>query len=119
MPTIADLKRLAEVEFADIVADTFFIAYKLRLVLVDNSFIDVNISKKIPDKFGFHWECRDTAGTIYRYDNFPDSNWKNIATFPYHFHKGAQENVEAAPFPQTGIDVLRSFLEFVRNELKE
>jgi hypothetical protein len=38
---IEDLKRIAEVEFADIVKDSFFIGYKLRIVLNDSSFIDV------------------------------------------------------------------------------
>ena len=118
MPTIDDLRRVAEVEFADIIRDTFFISYKLRILLIDNSFIDVNLSKKIPDRFGFHWECRDKAGTVFRYDNFPDKNWKNISTFPYHFHRGSQNKLEASPFPLIIIDGFRSFMEFVRSNLK-
>ena len=119
MATIGDLKRVAEVEFSDIVKETFPISYKLRIVLVDNSFIDVNVSKKLSGKFGFHWECRDREGTIFRYDNFPDKSWKNIPTFPYHFHKSSQENIEASPFPLTIIDGFRSFMEFIRNRVKE
>ena len=118
MPTIDDLRRVAEVEFADIIRDTFFISYKLRIILIDNSFIDLNLSKKIPDRFGFHWECRDKAGTVFRYDNFPDKNWKNISTFPYHFHRGSQNKLEASPFPLTIIDGFRSFMEFVKSKLK-
>ncbi len=119
MATIDDLKRVAEVEFSDIVKETFPISYKLRIVLVDNSFIDVNVSKKLSGKFGFHWECRDREGTIFRYDNFPDKSWKNIPTFPYHFHKGSQENIEASPFSLTIIDGFRSFMEFIRSRVKE
>ena len=119
MPTIGDLKRIAEVEFADIVKETLFIAYKLRIILVDNSFIDVNLSKKLPDKFRFHWECRDMTGSVFRYDNFPDKNWKNISTYPHHFHRGSQENVEASPFPLTILDGFRSFMEFVRSKVKK
>jgi len=119
MSIIDDLKRIAEIEFADIVRDCFFIGYKLRIVLIDNSFIDVSLSKKLPDKFGFHWECRDRAGTVFRYDNFPDRSWVTISTFPYHFHRGSQENVEASPFPSTSIVGFRSFMEFVKNKLKK
>ena len=119
MATIDDLQRVAEVEFADIVKNTLFITYKLRVVLVDNSFIDVNISRRLPDKFGFHWECRDKAGTVFRYDNFPDKNWGKISTYPYHFHRGSQENVEASPFPLTIIEGFRSFMEFIRRRIKE
>jgi hypothetical protein len=119
MPTIDALKRLAEVEFSDIVGETFFIDYKLRVILVDNSFIDVNLSRKLPDKFGFHWECKDLAGTVFRYDNFPDKNWKSISTFPYHFHKGSQDNIEPSPFPLTTIDGFRAFMGFVRNKIME
>jgi hypothetical protein len=59
--------------------------FKLRLILRDGSLIDIHVSRKIPDKFGFHWERTD--GSIFRYDNFPDIHWKHITTFPFHFHK--------------------------------
>lgn len=64
---------------------------KLRIFLVDKSFIDVNVSRKLPDKFGFHWESINPPDAIYRYDNFPDKNWKYVLTYPYHFHDGAQQ----------------------------
>ena len=44
MATIVDLKRIAEVEFFDIVKESFMITCKLRIILIDNSFIDVNLS---------------------------------------------------------------------------
>ena len=119
MSTIDDLKRVAEVEFSDIVKDTFLIDYKLRVILVNNSFIDANLSRRLPDRFGFHWECGDNAGTIYRFDNFPDKNWKELSTFPYHFHRGSQDDVEASPFPPTIIDGFRSFMEFIRSKIRE
>lgn len=118
MPTIEDIKRIAEVEFADIVKNTFQLDYKLRITLINNSFIDVYLSQRLTDKFGFHWECKDRKRTIYRYDNFPDKNWQSVATFPYHFHKGSQDSVEASPFPSTPIDGFRAFMEFVRRKLK-
>ena len=117
MLDINDLERIAKVEFSDIVKSTYKIDYKLRIVLINNSFIDINLSQKLPDKFGFHWEFMDTKGTIYRYDNFPDKNWSSVVTFPYHFHNGEQQKVEASPFLLNVIDGFRAFMEFVRNTL--
>ena len=119
MATINDLRRIAEVEFSDIVKEVFPISYKIRIILIDNSFIDANLSKKLPGRFGYHWECKDISGAIFRYDNFPDKSWKNISTFPYHFHKGSQENVKASPFPLAIIDGFRAFMEFVRSKVKK
>jgi hypothetical protein len=118
MADLDDLKRIAEVEFADIVMASLRIDYKLRIILRDDSFIDVFLSEKIPDKFGFHWECMDEVGTVYRYDNVPDKKWQSLPSYPYHFHKGSQDAVEDSPFAKTPIDGFRSFMEFVREKLK-
>lgn len=117
MPSLADLKRIAEVEFADIVKSTHKIDYKLRILLIDNSFIDVYLSRTLPDKFGFHWETMDSAGTIYRYDNFPDMNWNYLSTYPCHFHNGSQSSVEASPFPFEPVSGFRAFMDFVKNKV--
>ena len=119
MIDIDTLKRIAEVEFADIVLNLLKIEYKVRIILVDNSFIDIHLSQKIEDKFGFHWECMDANETIYRYDNFPDKKWQSVATYPYHFHNGSQDVVEPSPFPQSVLDGFRAFMEFVRRRLKK
>lgn len=118
MPTIDDIKRITEVEFADIVKSTYLIDYKLRIILINKGFVDVHLSQRLSDKFGFHWECMDTRGTIYRYDNFPDKSWQSVTTFPHHFHNGSQNSVEASPFPLTPIDGFRAFMEFVRSKLR-
>jgi len=114
MPSIANLRRIAEVEFADIVRDTLIIDHKLRIFLVDGSFMDVNLSQRLPDKFGYHWERMDMAKTIFRYDNFPDKDWNHVSTYPYHFHDGSQNHVKASPFPLSVIEGFRAFLAFVR-----
>ena len=119
MPDIYDIKRIAEIEFSDIVKNTFFIDHKLRIILNDNSFLDIHLSQRLPDRFGFHWERMNKFGTIYRYDNFPDKKWENIPTFPYHFHKELQENAEESPFPLTVIEGFRAFMEFVRTKMSE
>lgn len=119
MSSIDDLQRIAEVEFADIVTDTITIDHKLRIFLIKDGFIDVNLSQRLPDKFGFHWEVMDAAATIFRYDNFPDKSWIYVSTYPYHFHNGSQDNVEASPFPLTTIEGFRAFMEFVRSKMKK
>lgn len=118
MSTIEDFKRIAEVEFADIVKSISRIDYKLRIALISHGFVDVYLSQRLPDKFGFHWECMDEAGTFYRYDNFPDEKWQSVSTFPYHFHVGSQDYVEASPFPLTSVEGFRAFMEFIRSKLR-
>lgn len=118
MPDIDDIKRIAEVEFAEIVMTAYKIEHKLRIILIDGSFIDAQLSRRLPDKFGFHWERMDPAGTIYRYDNFPDKNWKTVETYPHHFHNGSQDAVDKTPFPLTALEGFRAFMEFVSKKLK-
>ncbi len=119
MLLIEDVKRIAEIEFSDIVKNTYYSSYKLRILFINNSFLDVYLSHKLENKFGFHWECMDTKKTIYRYDNFPDKNWQSVSTFPFHFHNGSQDIVEASPFP-TKLDTgFRAFMEFIRNKLNQ
>jgi hypothetical protein len=118
MAEIDDLKRISKVEFDDIVKRVYMTGLKLRIILTNNSFIDCYLSRRLPDKFGYHWECMDDQKTIYRYDNFPDKNWISLETYPYHFHKGSQQNVEAPPFPTDIINGFRAFMEFVREKLR-
>lgn len=118
MPNIEDIKRIAEIEFADIVKDIHQIEYKLRIVLINSSFVDVYLSQKLSDRFGFHWECMDEKAAIYRYDNFPDKKWLTVSTYPYHFHNGSQDSVEASPFSLLIIEGFRAFMKFVREKLK-
>lgn len=119
MASILELRRIAEIEFADIVKSTTISSYKLRIIFIDQSFLDAHLSQKLPDKFGFHWECMDKQGTLYRYDNFPDRNWRSIVTYPHHFHNGSQDAVEASPFPLQPIEGFRAFMEFVRAKLEK
>lgn len=85
-------------------------------MLADGSFVDVYLSQRLPDRFGFHWECRDDAETIYRYDNVPDVHWQAVASFPHHFHNGSQHSVEASPFPLTTLEGFRAFMDFIRTK---
>ena len=117
MTTIIDLQRIAEIQFSDIVLDTYLLEHKLRITLIDSSVADVHVSQKLSNKFSFHWETKDAAGTIYRYDNFPDRNWSYLSSYPYHFHKGEQNTVEDPPFPLDIINGFIAFMEFVKSKI--
>lgn len=115
--SLADLRRVAEIEFGDFVTDAQTLGEKVRLFLNDGSYIDLWLSQQLPDRFGFHWERRHLDKTFYRYDNFPNSAWREVDTYPRHFHNGAQEAVEAAPFSAELLTGFRDFLSFVKDKI--
>ncbi len=87
-------KRLYEIalkEFVDIVGKGEILRLpsgaplKLRLYLLDDSFVDVWISK---EKYSYHWQKGDL---FFRHDNAPHERWKHVKTFPKHFHNGSEE----------------------------
>jgi hypothetical protein len=90
---------------------------KLRLVLSDSSYVDVWLSRKLRGRLGLHWERRHIDGCIYRYDNFPNTNWQSVSTYPYHFHDGSQDNVVVSPFSQEILQGFREFMAFVESKL--
>jgi hypothetical protein len=118
LSSLDQLCRIAEIEFADIVVQTDRLGAKLRILLTDTSFVDVWVSRKLADRFGFHWERRHLDGYIYRYDNFPDTNWSAVPTFPLHFHHGDQSNVVAAPFDPNLERGFREFMAFVQEGMR-
>ncbi len=117
MSLLDELARIAEVEFSTIVTGAQAIEPKRRFFLADGSFVDVWVSVKIPGRFGFHWERRHLDRTFYRYDNFPDPEWKAVSTFPYHFHDGTHDRVISSPFPSEAPEGFRAFMTFVTNRL--
>lgn len=117
MSSLDQLRRIAEVEFANIVVQADTLGAKLRVLLTDTSYVDVWVSRKLRGRFGFHWERRHLDGRIYRYDNFPDTDWSTVPTFPQHFHDGEQGNVIAAPFAESLEPGFREFMAFVQREI--
>ena len=67
MSSLAQFRRIAEVEFAAIVVQTDILGAKLRVLLTDTSYVDVWVSRALSGRFGFHWERRHLDGCIYRY----------------------------------------------------
>lgn len=110
-PSFESLARIAEIEFSGIVMDSALLGGKLRLFINDTSYIDIWLSHTLEDRFGFHWERRHLDGTFYRYDNFPDTAWRSVNTYPRHFHNGSQDAVESAPFL---VDIMEGFRDFLR-----
>ena len=47
MAILDEIRRIAEVEFASIVADVAVMGVKLRIILTDTSYVDVWVSKKL------------------------------------------------------------------------
>ena len=116
---LEDLARIAEIEFSNIVDGTEMVETKLRIILIDDGFVDVWLSKRLTSRFGFHWEHKVT-GLSYRYDNFPDIKWRNVSTFPYHFHNGSQNNVvDSSRFDKDIMEGFRDFMNWVRTKLSE
>ena len=117
MVSLDDLARIAEIEFADIVDSTEKLPAKMRITLVEGGFVDAWLSGKLKGRFGFHWEHKAT-GRSYRYDNFPDTKWKDISTYPYHFHYRSQGNVIASSrFERDLTNGFRGFMEWIRSTL--
>jgi hypothetical protein len=79
------IRRIAEIEFAHLVSAVEPLGSKLRVFIRDGSFVDIWVAEQLPDRFGFHWERGHLDGTLFRYDNFPDTLWRNLETFPFHF----------------------------------
>jgi hypothetical protein len=118
---MADLFGLAGTaarEFADIVVATTIVRDKLRVLLQDGSYIDFWWSSKVPGRFAHHWERIHVDGTIYRHDNMPHPRWRNVTTFPQHYHEGSQDHVVDSLLPPDPPEAaLRAFLTFARQRL--
>ncbi|MFZ3089372.1 MAG: DUF6516 family protein [Nitrospirota bacterium] len=116
------LLRIAIDEFGVIVesGEIFYTAkepWKLRLYLCDESFIDIYYSVK--GKYSYHWNRVLIHNEIYRHDNAPHMRWKDIPTFPKHFHNSSEENVISSHLSDNPESALREFLSFVARRLKE
>lgn len=117
MVNTGDLAWIAETEFRDLVAEVFLPDInQWRISLHEESFIDVWYSLKLPGRYSYHWERRAIDGTIHRHDNAPHEKWKNISTYPAHFHDGSEANVVESWISTDPETALRQFLSFVRTK---
>ena len=117
MIDLSKLKRVIDIEYSDIVRSSAIYHAKLRAFIVDNSVLDIWFSSVIPGRFSYHWERRRIDGTLYRHDNFPDTRWKGIPTFPKHFHNGSQNQVEESRISDDPFQAIHEFMDFVKGIL--
>ncbi len=114
--------RIAEVEFSEIVTSSQDLGVKLRIYLVDKSFIDFFYSTRTTIlRFAIHWERQHTDATFYRIDNTPDKKWRKVKSFPIHCHYKEYDSVIEPPFqiekPLNLEQILRNFLRFTKTIL--
>jgi len=115
------IQRNVELKFSDILQSTELIRgtagriRKLRLYLIDNTFVDIWYS---PDgSYSYHWEQRAIRNAIYRHDNAPHQKWQNVSTFPKHCHDGNQLNVTESFLPDDYEKAIEEFLRLVRKKM--
>lgn len=118
-----ELKKIADSEYDEIVEESAIIfsysgrARKLRIRLIDNTFIDVWFS--LGGEYSFHWEETQARDTIYRHDNAPHKRWSSIKTFPKHCHDSTQTNVVESSLSDKPDEALREFMGIVRKKIIE
>lgn len=84
--------------------------WKLRLYLCDGSFMDIYYSTN--GKYSYHWDRRLMSNKIYRHDNAPHQRWRDISTFPKHFHNGSEDAAVASYISDNPELALKEFLNF-------
>ncbi len=114
---LVELANIAEIEFADVIMGYEIIEGKLRLYIIDESFLDVWFSRQLKGRYAYHWERRHVDDTVYRWDNAKHEVWKSIKTFPHHFHEGLDNIVRESLLPEIPEKALRHVLNYVREVL--
>lgn len=113
------LAKVALVNYPDIVAGsayvggTFASPNKLRLSLIDSSFLDIWLSAD--GDYAYHWEQRRQSGRMYRWDNAP--HYPTISTFPAHFHDSDESKVIESRLSGDPEQALLEILGFIRQQL--
>lgn len=120
MVNLSFLKTIIETEFFDIVVQVNITQLnEMRVILNDNSFIEIWYSLLLQNRYSIHWERKFLDKKVYRHDNIPHIKWKYVKTFPKHFHDGTEENVTESNFTgNTEVDTIE-FLRFVREKLSQ
>lgn len=113
------LAQLALTKFSDIVHGTTEVEGKLRILMVEGSFVDIWLSEKKKGVYAYHWERRAVDGTIYRHNNLPDKDARRLETFPKHFHFRSEKNIKESNMSDLPEEALESFLLFARKILRK
>ena len=120
--TYGALAAIALSEFGDVVVDAQIFSLptgdplKLRLDIADGSMLDVFISTG--GRYSYHWERRlISSRDLYRHDNAPHNRWRDVSTFPKHFHDGSEGYVIESDISESPQDAIREFLTFIQRKL--
>jgi hypothetical protein len=108
--------KIATDEFSDVIANAELHADRVRLILIDGSWIEVRYP--VADKFSFHWQRQD--GTIYRIDTAP--HHKGLRSFPRHIHFGSEDTVIEDDVLAANVapeENFRKFMAWVKRVLRE
>jgi len=109
-------------EFNDIVSEVVRyevppgVLVKIRIVMVDGSFLDIYWSPR--GRYSLHYERRHIDGRVYRHDNAPHSRHNRVRTFPKHYHNGSEDNVVESYLPDEPIKAVEEFLKTIREIVK-
>jgi len=117
--TYRKIRLLIEKEFPDITHMTEQVYGKVRVHIIDGSYLDIWLSQKIPGRFAYHWEHRHINGGLHRHDNRPHEHLRTMKNFPKHLHNGNEENVTKSDIPDDPTEATRFFLTFIRQKLKQ
>ena len=108
-------------EFNDICEDAAIMfsttgrAQKVRIYLIDNTIVDIWISRD--GRYSYHWSNKGVWDYVLRHDNAPHEKWKTVSTFPKHCHDGSESNVVSSKIPDDPIAALNYFLHRVKEKI--
>jgi hypothetical protein len=114
---LAKLADIAEIEYADVVIGCEIVEGKLRIYIVDESFLDVWFSRQLEGRYAYHWERRHVDERIYRWDNAKHEVWSGVKTFPHHFHEAFDNIVSKSSLPSAPDKALRYVMNYIRELL--
>ena len=118
MVILARIKEAIEIDFADIIDEIEISEInEMRIILKDETFIDVWFSLKLPGRYAYHWERRFKDDVIYRHDNVPHKKWLKVKTYPKHFHDGTESNVAGRYISEEIPKGVEELLRFARMKL--
>jgi hypothetical protein len=120
--TYETIQRLSLNEYPDIVEDAQILyatsgtPLKLRVYIIDGSYMDIYLSES--GKYSYHWEQRHINGQLYRHDNAPHPKWRRVETYPKHYHEGSEDHVVESNIPDDPAEAADTVLGFIRMSLK-
>ena len=119
MVNITELHAIIVKRYKDIVGKIEIVHInQLRIYLIDSSYLDIWLSLKLNNRYSYHWERKNLDGTIYRHDNAPHLKWRDILTFPKHFHNKTEESVEESYISDIPKKAVMEMMGFIENKLK-